>query len=234
MLRVVAGVLEQPFDFGLFVLLVEALVSLPLDTLGHRGSLRAVGFTDHLGKRLEDLRSTEKSIFDVFVSYLLERFRRLLVILRRSNIRVRGPHGHAPDLDITLKPVYLRGVIHVAEPSLLVDEAFGFTVVVEATRDALTAVREHLDSLGVPLLTFGSGGLVEKGDSLVPPLNQMLVGEGGVAITLLGTEVLRVEGVELGGECETKNLRDRFFSYMCFCVTKKLRRDNLHFVENRD
>ena len=116
----------------------------------------------------------------------------------------------------------------------MVDEAFGFTVVVEATRDALTAVREHLDSLGVPLLTFGSGGLVEKGDSLVPPLNQMLIRESGVPVTLLGTEVLRVEGVKLGGECETKNLRDRFFSYMCFCVTKKLRRDNLHFVENRD
>ena len=234
MLRVVAGVLEQPFDFGLFVLLVEALVSLPLDTLGHRGSLRAVGFTDHLGKRPDDLGSFEKDILDVGVSRSLKRPRRLLVILQRGNIRVRGPHGHAPDLDITLKPVYLRGVIHVAEPSLLVDEAFGFTVVVEATRDALTAVREHLDSLGVPLLTFGSGGLVEESDALVPPLNQMLVGESGVPVTLLGTEVLRVEGVELGGECETKNLRDRFFSYMCFCVTKKLRRDNLHFVENRD
>ena len=116
----------------------------------------------------------------------------------------------------------------------MVDEALGFTVVVETTRDALPAVREHLDSLGVPLLTLGSGGFVEESDSLVPPLNQMLVGESGVPVTLLGTEVLRVEGVELGGECETKNLRDRFFSYMCFCVTKKLRRDNLHFVENRD
>jgi hypothetical protein len=133
-----------------------------------------------------------------------------------------------------LKPVYLRGVIHVTEACLLVDETLGFAVVVETTRDALTAVREHLDSLSVPLLTFGSGGLVEESDSLVPPLNQMLVGEGGVPVTLLGTEVLRVEGVKLGGERETKDLRDRFFSYMCFCVTKKLRRDNLHFVENRD
>ena len=88
--------------------------------------------------------------------------------------------------------------------------------------------------MGVPLLTPSSGGLVEKGDAFVPPLNQMLVGEGRVPVTLLGTEILSVEGVELGGECETKNLRDRFFSYMCFCVTKKLRRDNLHFVENRD
>jgi len=47
----------------------------------------------------------------------------------------------------------------------LVDEALGFAVVVETTRDALPAVREHLDSLGVPLLTLGSGGLVEKGDA---------------------------------------------------------------------
>ena len=62
----------------------------------------------------------------------------------------------------------------------------------------------------------------------------MLVGESGVAVTLLGTEVLRVEGVKLVGERETKDLRDRFFSYMCFCVTQKLRRDNLQFVENRD
>ena len=209
MLRVVAGVLEQPFDFGLFVLLVEALVSLPLDTLGHRGSLRAVGFTDHLGKRLEDLGSSEEDILDVGVGRSLKRPRRLLVILRRSNIRIRRTYSNTPDLDITLKPVYLRGVIHVAEPSLLVDEALGFAVVVEATRDALTAVREHLDSLSVPLLTFGSGGLVEESDSLVPPLNQMLIRESGVPVTLLGTEVLRVEGVKLGGECETKDLRDR-------------------------
>ena len=125
MLGFVAGVLEEPFDFGLLVLLVETLVSLLPDTLGHNGSLRPVGFTDHLGKRLEDLRSTEKPIFNAFVSFLLERFRRLLVILRLGNIRVRGPHGHAPDLDITLKPVNFRGVVHVTEPGLLVDEALG-------------------------------------------------------------------------------------------------------------
>ncbi len=49
----------------------------------------------------------------------------------------------------------------------------------------LSRVGEHLDSLGVPLLTFGTRGLIEKGDSLVPPLNQLLVGEGGVSVTLL-------------------------------------------------
>jgi hypothetical protein len=54
--------------------------------------------------------------------------------------------------------------------------------------------------LSVPLLPFGSGGLVEKGDSLIPPLNQMLVGEGRVPVTLLGTEILGIEGVELSDE----------------------------------
>ena len=37
----------------------------------------------------------------------------------------------------------------------------------------------------------------------------MLVGEGRVPVTLLGIEILSVEGVELGGEYETKDLRDR-------------------------
>jgi hypothetical protein len=55
----------------------------------------------------------------------------------------------------------------------LVDEALGLKVVVETTRDALPADREHLAGLGVPLLTVGTRGLVEKGDSFVPPLNQM-------------------------------------------------------------
>ena len=83
---------------------------------------------------------------------------------------------------------------------MLVDEALGFTVVVETTRDALPTIRKHLDSLGVPLLTPGSGGLVEKGDAFIPPLNQMLIGEGRVPVTLLGTEILGIEGVELSDE----------------------------------
>ena len=82
----------------------------------------------------------------------------------------------------------------------------------------LSRVGEHLDSLGVPLLTFGSGGLVEKGDALVPPLNQMLIRESGVPVTLLGTEVLGVEGVELRSEHETKDLRDPYFFRICVFV----------------
>tara|TARA_B100000768_G_scaffold18899_1_gene17069 strand:- start:537 stop:764 length:228 start_codon:yes stop_codon:yes gene_type:complete len=63
--------------------------------------------------------------------------------------------------------------------------------------------------LSVPLLPFRTRGFVEESDSLVPPLNQMLIRESGVAVTLLGTEILGIEGVELGGEYETKDLRDR-------------------------
>ena len=92
---------------------------------------------------------------------------------------------------------------------MLVDEALGFTVVVETTGDTLPTIRKNLDSMDVPLLTPGSGGLVEKGDAFIPPLNQMLIRESGVAVTLLGTEILSVEGVKLGGEYETKDLRDR-------------------------
>ena len=62
-----------------------------------------------------------------------------------AEIRIRRTDSHTSNLDITLKPVYLRGVIHVAEPSLLVDEALGFTIVVETTGDTLTAVGKHLD-----------------------------------------------------------------------------------------
>jgi hypothetical protein len=205
----VGNIFEQAFDFGLLILLVEALISLPLDALGHRRSLRYIPLIDHLGKRPDDLGSLEEDILDVGVGWSLERSRRRLIILRGGNIRVRSPQGHTPDLDIRLEPVDFRGVVHVAEPSLLVDEALGFTVVVETTRDALPTIRKHLDSLGVPLLTPGSGGLVEKGDAFIPPLNQMLVGEGRVPVTLLGAEILSVEGVELGGEYETKDLRDR-------------------------
>ena len=82
----------------------------------------------------------------------------------------------------------------------MVDEALGFTIVVETTRDTFTAVGKHLDSLGVPLLTPGSGGLVEKGDAFIPPLNQMLIREGRVPVALLGTEILGMEGVELSDE----------------------------------
>ena len=39
--------------------------------------------------------------------------------------KLRGPRPHT-DLDIRLKPVDFRGVVHVAEPSLLVDEALGY------------------------------------------------------------------------------------------------------------
>ena len=200
MLGVVAGVLEHPFDFSLLVLLVEALVSLPFDALGHRRSLRYIPLTDHLGKRPDDLGSSEEDILDVGVGRSLERSRRCLVILRWGNIRVRSPHGHTSNLDIRLEPVDFRGVVHVAEPSLLVDEALGFTIVVETTGDTLTAVGKHLDSLGVPLLTPGSGGLVEKGDAFIPPLNEMLIGEGRVPVALLGTEILGIEGVELSDE----------------------------------
>ena len=56
-----------------------------------------------------------------------------------------SPDSHTSYLDITLKPIYLRGVIHVAKSSLLVDEALGFTIVVETTGDTLTAVGKHLD-----------------------------------------------------------------------------------------
>jgi hypothetical protein len=88
----------------------------------------------------------------------------------------------------------------------LVDEALCLTIVVETTRDTFTAVRKHLDSLSVPLLTPGSGGLVEESDSFVPPLNQMLIRESRVSIALLGTEILSVEGVELGHKHKTERL----------------------------
>ena len=55
-----------------------------------------------------------------------------------AEIRIRRANSNTSNLDITLKPIYLRGVVHVAKSSLLVDEALGFTVVVETTRDTLT------------------------------------------------------------------------------------------------
>ena len=193
-------ILKETLDLGFLVFFLKALIRVLPDTLRHDGSLRDIPLTHQPSERLENIRSTEKPIFDVFVGNLLERLRHLLVIVSRTDIRVRRADSYTSYLDITLKALYLGGVIHVAESSMLVDEALGFTVVVETTRDALPTIRKHLDSLGVPLLTPGSGGLVEKGDAFIPPLNQMLIGEGRVPVTLLGTEILGIEGVELSDE----------------------------------
>ena len=109
---------------------------------------------------------------------LLKRFRRLLIKVSRIDIRECCANSHTSYLDITLKSLYLGGIVHVAKSCLLVDENFGFTVEIETTHDTFPAVRKHLDSLGVPFLTFGSRGLVEKSNSFVPSLDEMLVIEG--------------------------------------------------------
>ena len=91
------------------------------------------------------LRSAKEYIFDVLVGNFFKRFRPCFIKLFGAEIGIRRTDSHTSYLDITLKPIYLRGVIHVAKSSLLVDEALGLTIVVETTGDTLTAVGKHLD-----------------------------------------------------------------------------------------
>ena len=101
---------------------VTRLIVVLLYTLRHGRSLRDICLTDELSKGLKNLRSVQEYVFDVFLSNLLKRFRRLLIIVSRTDIRECCANSHTSYLDITLKALNLVGVVHIAVPCLLLDE----------------------------------------------------------------------------------------------------------------